>query len=372
MTSEIKLGFLMDFEVERTSRYSVVDDYLDALTLTFEEAVESGLLDRPVNVIRRIVEGLPKGDVHTVIEAVKELKAEGCLAVIGPWVSDNAVALHEYNETEGHLPMLGCIGSDDWLGDWCFCLPQGSLSEEPYVMVNYMMQQGITTVAVAAERSLIGRQYLEHFQRACDQEGMAILATASIPQIEADDLSARILPLQATGAEALVVLGFGWGVTSMNAALQKLEWSPFKMTNSGFEIIYISDAAFEKIAGWTGIDQYDESNEVGQAFLDRFERRYNRRPEYLIPLYAHDGGRVLAQAFADASPLSRRGVHDALERVKMLPSAMGAPDTRISFGKWQRRGWLGSGYLVVRQITDDASANIFKGRLGPPKIDRER
>jgi hypothetical protein len=56
----------------------------------------------------------------------------------------------------------------------------------------------------------------------------------------------------------------------------------------------------------------------------------------------------------------------------MLPSAMGAPDTRISFGKWQRRGWLGSGYLVVRQITDDASANIFKGRLGPPKIDRER
>ena len=51
-------------------------------------------------------------------------------------------------------------------------------------------------------------------------------------------------------------------------------------------------------------------------------------------------------AFADAAPLSPLGVKEALERVKMLPAACGSPGTRISFGPWLHRGWVGAGYLV--------------------------
>jgi hypothetical protein len=67
---------------------------------------------------------------------------------------------------------------------------------------------------------------------------------------------------------------------------------------------------------------------------------------------------VLLRAFADAHPLSPRGVKEALERVKMIPAAAGAPGTRISFGKWTRRAWMGAGYLGPAGSTRMASIRI--------------
>ena len=46
-------------------------------------------------------------------------------------------------------------------------------------------------------------------------------------------------------------------------------------------------------------------------------------------------------------------MRDALERVKMVPAAGGAPGTRISFGNWTHRGWMGAGYLVARRLDPD-------------------
>jgi hypothetical protein len=118
------------------------------------------------------------------------------------------------------------------------------------------------------------------------------------------------------------------------------------------------------ILGWTGIDQYDESNLVGQQFLDQFEAHYGRRPEYCVPVVNRDLATVLLHAFADAHPLSPRGVKEALERVKMLPAASGAPGTRISFGKWTRRGWMGAGYLVARSLDADGKTARLVDRFG--------
>ena len=44
----------------------------------------------------------------------------------------------------------------------------------------------------------------------------------------------------------------------------------------------------------------------------------------------------------------------------MLPAASGSPGTRISFGKWSHRGWMGAGYLVARRLDPD-------GMHGPPR-----
>jgi hypothetical protein len=62
--------------------------------------------------------------------------------------------------------------------------------------------------------------------------------------------------------------------------------------------------------------------------------------------------------------LSPRGVKEALERVKMLPAASGAPGTRISFGKWTRRGWMGAGYLVARSLDADGKTARLVDRFG--------
>jgi hypothetical protein len=73
---------------------------------------------------------------------------------------------------------------------------------------------------------------------------------------------------------------------------------------------------------------------------------------------------VLLHAFAAARPLSPKGVREALERVKLLPAASGAPGTRISFGKYAHRGWMGAGYLVARRLDADGRTAHLVERFG--------
>ena len=54
--------------------------------------------------------------------------------------------------------------------------------------------------------------------------------------------------------------------------------------------------------------QVDERNRVGQAFLDRFEARYGRRPAHSMPGLCHDVATVIARGLAAARPLTGEGV----------------------------------------------------------------
>ena len=73
---------------------------------------------------------------------------------------------------------------------------------------------------------------------------------------------------------------------------------------------------------------------------------------------------ALLRAFADARPLSPRGVKEALERVKMLPAASGAPGTMLRFGTWSHRAWMGAGYLVARRLDPDGINSHLVARFG--------
>ena len=73
---------------------------------------------------------------------------------------------------------------------------------------------------------------------------------------------------------------------------------------------------------------------------------------------------TVLQAIQDAQPLSPRGVKEALERVKSVPAASGAPGTRISFGNWTRRSWMGCGYLVARELEPDGVSSRLVDRFG--------
>ena len=42
----------------------------------------------------------------------------------------------------------------------------------------------------------------------------------------------------------------------------------------------------------------------------------------------------------------------------------GAPGTRLSFGKWTRRGWMGAGYLVARRLDPDGVTSHLVDRFG--------
>src|SRR3984893_17025611 len=87
----IKVGYLMDFTLPPMFPEDMTADFTWCFVRIFEEAVELGVMDRPVQMIYREVEGLPKGSVKAVIDAFGELVDEGCIGGFGPYFTDNSV-----------------------------------------------------------------------------------------------------------------------------------------------------------------------------------------------------------------------------------------------------------------------------------------
>jgi len=359
----IKLGILMDWVVPEDHPKERLDDFFLPFELVFREGMEQGVIDRPVQLVTRETWGLPKGSVKSVIDAFGELVDEGCVAVLGPAISDNCIPVREEIEQRFRVPAISMSGSDDWLGEWTFALPQGSLTDEPIFWAELLAKGGHTDVGALVEQSLVGETYLQNFRTACRSLGIRIVAEERIAQT-AGEVETALRSVQDAKATAFVHCGFGFGVFSVNPTLAALGWDPPRFMGTAFQNAWFHEAMWNAMLGWTGIDQYDEANPVGRDFLDRFEAEFGRRPEWVVPLMNRDFATVLLHAFADAHPLSPRGVKDALERVKMLPAAAGAPGTRISFGKWTRRGWMGAGYLVARRLDPDGEHSHLVARFG--------
>jgi ABC-type branched-subunit amino acid transport system substrate-binding protein len=359
----IKLGYLMDFRLPDDYPQAMRDDLTQSLELVFDEGLKRRTIDRPVEIVYREVEGLPKGNVKAVIDGYAELVDEGCLAVFGPSITDNAVPTREAIEQRFHVPAVSVTGTDDWLGEWTFAFPQGSLTDEPIFWADLLAKDGHTEVGVLIEQSLVGETYLESFRDACRHSGIRIVAEERIAQT-AQDVGDSVRRVRDAKPTALVHCGFGLGIVYVNSVLESLGWDPPRFTSTAFQNAWINPVMWRAFLGWTGIDQFDEGNLVGQRFLDEYEAAYGRRPQYCVPVVNRDIASALLRAFADAHPLSPRGVKEALERVKMLPAASGAPGTRVSFGKWTRRAWMGAGYLVARKLDPDGINSHLVARFG--------
>ncbi|MDT5131191.1 MAG: branched-chain amino acid transport system substrate-binding protein [Mycobacterium sp.] len=359
----IKIGYLMDFLLPEAYPQELRDDLTRPFDLVFGEGLKQGVLDRPVEIVYREVEGLPKGSVKAVIDAYGELVDEGCLAVFGPHITDNAVPTREAINERFRVPAISVTGSDDALGEWFFSFPQGSLTDEPIFWSDLLAKGGHTEVGVLMEQSLIGESYLKNFRTACRRKGIRIVAEASIAQT-AQEISEAVRSLYEAKARAVVHCGFGFGIVFINPALEALNWDPPRFTGTAFQNAWVNPVMWNAFMGWTGVDQYDEGNLVGQRFLDQYNEAYGRRPEWCVPVVNRDVAATLLRALGDAHPLSPRGVKEALERVKMMPAASGAPGTRVSFGNWTRRAWMGAGYLVARRLDPDGVNSHLVDRFG--------
>ena len=277
----IKVGYLMDFTLPPRFPEEMKADFTQCFDLVFEEAVEQGVMDRPVQMIYREVEGLPKGTVKSVIDAFGELVDEGCLVVFGPHITDNCVPTREAIEERFKVPAISVTGTDDWLGEWTFAFPQGSMTDEPIFIADLLGKRGITEVGVLMEQSLIGQTYLKNLRTACQRKGIRIVAEVAVAQT-AQDINGAVRTLHDAKAEAIVHLGFGFGIVFINPALEAVDWDPPRFTTTAFQNAWVNPIMWNAFMGWIGVDQYDEANQIGQDFLDRYAKKYNgRRPEYL-------------------------------------------------------------------------------------------
>lgn len=359
----IKVGYLMDFTLPPGFPEVLQASFTQTFDLVFEEAQQRGVLDRPVQMIYREVEGLPKGSVKAVIDAYGDLVEQGCLVVFGPNITDNCVPTREAIEDRFKVPAISVTGTDDWLGEWTFAFPQGSMTDEPIFIADLLAKRNLRQIGVLVEQSLIGQSYLTNLRSACRRKGIRIVAESVVAQT-AQDINDAVRALHEAKSEAIVHLGFGFGIVFINPALEALDWDPPRFTTTAFQNAWVNPIMWQAFLGWIGVDQYDEGNAIGQEFLDRYAEKYGQRPEYCVSVVNRDVAETLVRAFSDAHPLSPRGVKEALERVKMLPAASGAPGTRVSFGKWTRRAWMGAGYLVARTLDADGVNSHRVDRFG--------
>lgn len=112
----IRIGYLFDFLLPEGYPQEMRDDLTRPFELVFNDGLHQRVIDRPVRIVYREVEGLPKGTVKAVIDAYGELVDEGCLVVFGPHISENAVPTREAIEERFRVPAINVCGSDDWLG----------------------------------------------------------------------------------------------------------------------------------------------------------------------------------------------------------------------------------------------------------------
>ena len=157
----IKIGYLMDFTLPRRVSGGVVrTSSRNRFDLVFNEAIEQGLIDRPVQMIYREVEGLPKGSVKAVIDAYGELVDEGCLVVFGPHITDNCVPTREAIEERFKVPAISVTGTDDWLGEWIVLLSAGIDDRRTdFSGRTCSPRAGTTDVGVLIEQTLVGETY---------------------------------------------------------------------------------------------------------------------------------------------------------------------------------------------------------------------
>src|SRR5262249_20713311 len=154
-------------------------------------------------LITREVEGLPKGTIKAVIEAYAELVDLGCLLIFGPMITDNTVPLREEIERRFRVPSLSMTGAEDFLGEWTFSLPQGSMTDEPVFWAKMIKKRGLKTVGIVKEQSLIGAHYISNFQRCCAEYGLQVVAEETIPQT-AQNVRQAVLRLYEIRPDCLV------------------------------------------------------------------------------------------------------------------------------------------------------------------------
>jgi branched-chain amino acid transport system substrate-binding protein len=340
----VRIGLLYDYP-------QMGDLFLQSLKLGLEEVVESGRLDREVELIERQSRGLPSGSEAEVVRAFDELDNEDVVAIVGPSISDNALIAAPLCDA-ARIPAINYSGGERTRSQWMFHYQVGSLEEEPPVLAARMVTRGFRRAAVIFDQSPVGRRYAECFESARARLGLEVTGTASIPAL-AEDATALLERLRAADPDVLVYLGLGVTSRAVSLGLESLGWKVPVLANSALMFGYARPDWRDGYAGWEYIDTIADDNKLRAQLGGKFAHAAGGP----IGCAAYDIGRLLGEGIAASEHLTRAGIADGLRRVKQLPATSGHEGTLIGFGVWDHAALKGH-YLVLREWKDGHSVQV--------------
>ena len=316
--------------------------------LAFDEAVASGVLDRPYEFVLHAENGLPNGTAKNATDGFRYLVDEGCIGVAGAYSSDNAITVGPL-ANELQIPLISWAGTERLQGDYCFRLGNGDCGGDASLVVAWLVKQGHTRIAVLSEISPNGEEYFRYFRTECRRRGVSIAAVETVIQ-SPDNLAAHLDNLRQVNADALVYMGYGMLAAKglLRRALDELAWDPPRIMSTAF-MWYLM--GFDKFEGWVGIDQFDPSNQLAQQFHERFVARHGASPPMwpnAIPVLAYDTARVLVEGLFRAPILTGPGLKTGLESIRFMPSATGGARTHIACAPYEHGMFRGDWLLYGR------------------------
>ncbi len=326
----------------------------EAISLGISEVAAKGRLDRPVALVARQAHGLPAGTIHDVERCFAELAAEGVLAIVGPAVSDNGLVVGKLAE-EARVPCVNYTGGDHTRTAWMFHYQVGSLEEEPLVLVDLLGRQGHREVAVAYDRTPVGKRYADAFGQGADAAGLQVVASAAVDPL-ADSpagLEATVARFRAADPGALAYLGMGVAARGLARAIDEAKWELPVVANSALMFAYLHRDWRELWEGWTYVDTLSDGN-LTLSRLREISPRTGRGP---VGVAAYDIGRLLGEGLACTTHLTRDGLREGLESVKRLPASSGLEGTTMGFGHYDH-GALKGPYLVLRRWEGGQSVEV--------------
>jgi ABC-type branched-subunit amino acid transport system substrate-binding protein len=318
------------------------------LRLAADELIASGRIDRAVEFVHGWGLGLPSGTAAAVEHAFRDLAEKDVLLIIGPAIGDNALVATPLAE-KNKIPTLNWAGSERARGNYMFHLQVGSHEDESIILARHMRALGAARVAVAYDRSPIGRRHLQFLQAEADIIGLTICATAALAPLagQAGDEISQLLDARPDG---IIYLGLGIAARAVAVALTAAGWpGPRAMNTAGMRGY---DPSFARaIDGWIYVDMHADDNRMLNALCARRGLPVGAR---LAAAKGYDLGRLMAEGLARAPERTREGVREGLEQIKWLPAAEGFDGTQLGFGIFDR-GALHGRYLVLRQWRDGNS-----------------
>jgi ABC-type branched-subunit amino acid transport system substrate-binding protein len=324
-----------------------------ALRMGLDEVRADGRLDREIELVTEQVAGLPMGSEHDVLRGFRALDEAGCLLVIGPAISDNALITTPVGDDVG-LVTINYTGGERTRGRYGFHYQVGSLEEEPAALADRLRQRGLTHPAVVHDRSPVGKRYAECFDDAAAMLGLEITGRHAVSPL-ADDLTGPLTRLREGRPDSLVYLGLGMASRAVALGIEALGWSVPVVANSALMFGYARPEWRDGWAGWEYLDAVADDNERRTWIAEQ-------NPVLAVsPVTCAmvDMGRLAGEAIARTDHLTRDGMREALERIKRLPAACGYQGTTMGFGVYDH-GALSHGFLVLREWKDGRSVQVVR------------
>jgi branched-chain amino acid transport system substrate-binding protein len=310
--------------------------------LAADDLVGAGRLDREVELVHAWGLGLPEGTAAAVERAFAELVDKEVLLVVGPAIGDNALIATPLADRY-RIPALNWAGTERGRADYMFHLQVGSHEDESVVIARHLLALGAGRVGVIYDRSPIGRRYVSFLQAEADMTGLRLAASMPVEPL-AGDAGDEVESVLGVGVDALVYLGLGLSAPAVADAVSQRGWTGHRVMNTAGMRGYLPDFG-RAVDGWAYIDMHSDTNTVLAALRQRLKLGPATGSR---PAFGFDLGRLVAESLARAPELTRDGVRDGFEQIKMLPAAEGREGTVLGFGHHDR-GALHGPYLVLRQ-----------------------